>query len=66
MKLVADIGSVALPLQNAKCNINPGLGHFEQCALAYASLLVNSHLHFAFRKSKATDPILLPKEFIEH
>ena len=66
MKLVADIGSVALLLQNAKCNINPGFGHFEKCALAYVCLLVNSHLHFAFCQSKATDPLLLPKEFIEH
>ena len=27
-------GSVALLLRNAKCNVNPGLSHFERCALA--------------------------------
>ena len=45
------IGSVALLWRNAKCNVNPGLSHFEQCALHF-------HLHFAFYKSKATDPLL--------
>jgi len=27
-------GSVALLLRNAKCNVSPGLSHFEGCALA--------------------------------
>ena len=55
-------GSVALLLQNTKCNVNPGLsqfqcnGHFERCALACARLLANLHLRFAFRQSKATLP----------
>ena len=41
--------------QNAKCNVNPGLSHFERCALACARLLAK-HLRFAFRQSKATLP----------
>ena len=49
-------GSVALLWQNAKCNVNPGLSHFECCVLACAHLLANLHLHFAFGQSKATLP----------
>ena len=54
---VSNFGSVAL--QNTKCNVNPGLSHFEWCALACAHLLANLHLHlcFAFRQSKATLPL---------
>ena len=41
------IGSVALLWRNAKCNINPGLSHFDQCALACAHLLAK-HFRFVF------------------
>ena len=41
-----------------KRNVNPGLSHFERCALACVRLLANLHLHFAFRQSKAMLPNL--------
>ena len=46
-------------LQNAKCNVNPGLSYFEQCSIAWACLLASLHLYFAFRQSKATLPTTL-------
>ena len=46
----------ALLWQNAKCNVNPGLSHFEQRTLACTRLLAN--LHFVFCQSKATLPYL--------
>ena len=49
------IGSVAL--QNAKCNVNPGLSHFQWCALACTHLFANLDLHFGFRQSKARLPM---------
>ena len=33
------IGSVALLWRNTKCNVNPGLSHFERCTLACARLI---------------------------
>ena len=50
-----DNGSVALLLRNAKCNVNPGLSHFERCVLACTGLLADLHLHFSFRQIKAKD-----------
>ena len=61
---VSNFGFVAL--QNAKCNVNPGLSHFEQCALACVRLLANIHLHFAFRQSKASKATLSQKKFLKH
>ena len=43
--------------ETKKRNVNPGLSHFERCALACARLLVNLHICFAFHQSKATLPM---------
>ena len=60
---ITDFGSVALIWRNTKCNVNPGLSHFEQCTLICMRVLANFHLHlhFAFCQSKATRALAIKK-----